>query len=48
MKVLIQYTQAGKYRDQAWESLALKAKGEMQAVTLLMPHNLSNKTKQRL
>ncbi len=26
MKVLIQYTQAGKYRDQAWESLALKAK----------------------
>ncbi|MEH0669332.1 hypothetical protein [Vibrio owensii] len=33
MKVLIQYTQAGKYRDQAWESLTLKAKGEMQAVT---------------
>lgn len=26
MKVLIQYTQAGKYRDQAWESLTLKAK----------------------
>ncbi|CAH1523455.1 hypothetical protein [Vibrio sp. CUB2] len=33
MKVLIQYTQAGKYRDQAWESLTQKAKGEMQAVT---------------
>ncbi|WP_431787241.1 hypothetical protein [Vibrio harveyi] len=33
MKVLIQYTQAGKYRDQAWESLTPKAKGEIQAVT---------------
>ncbi|MGF1752159.1 hypothetical protein L4C33_00970 [Vibrio makurazakiensis] len=33
MKVLIQYTQAGKYRDQAWESLTIKAKGETQAVT---------------
>ncbi|EOX4966121.1 hypothetical protein [Vibrio alginolyticus] len=33
MKVLIQYTQAGKYRDQAWESLTLRSKGYMQAVT---------------
>ncbi|EME9803638.1 hypothetical protein J4H19_17180 [Vibrio alginolyticus] len=33
MKVLIQYTQAGKYRDQAWESLTLRSKGDMQAVT---------------
>ncbi|KIT34815.1 C factor cell-cell signaling protein [Vibrio parahaemolyticus 49] len=31
MKVLIQYTQAGKYRDQAWESLTLRSKGDMQA-----------------
>ncbi|MCG9231425.1 hypothetical protein L3X65_19990 [Vibrio diabolicus] len=33
MKVLIQYTQAGKYRDHAWESLTLRSKGDMQAVT---------------
>lgn len=33
MKVLIQYTQAGKYRDQAWEALTLKSKGQIQAVT---------------
>lgn len=33
MKVLIQYTQAGKYRDQAWEALTLKSKGQVQAVT---------------
>ncbi|MBW3696031.1 hypothetical protein EK599_10005 [Vibrio sp. T187] len=33
MKVLIRYTQAGKYRDQAWEALTIKAKGNMQAVT---------------
>ncbi|WP_167394201.1 hypothetical protein [Vibrio diabolicus] len=33
MKVLIQYTQSGKYRDQAWESLTLRSKGDMQAVT---------------
>ncbi|KMV30926.1 hypothetical protein L4D00_22930 [Photobacterium swingsii] len=33
MKILIQYTQTGKYRDHAWESLTLKAKGEVQAVT---------------
>lgn len=33
MKILIQYTQAGKYKDQAWESLTLKSKGEVQAVT---------------
>ncbi|HHG3024713.1 TPA: hypothetical protein ACPVWX_004657 [Vibrio parahaemolyticus] len=35
MKILIQYTQAGKYRDNAWESLTMKAKGDLQAVT---PH----------
>ncbi|EJC6842325.1 hypothetical protein QRC92_002531 [Vibrio parahaemolyticus] len=29
MKVLIQYT----HRDQAWESLTLRSKGDMQAVT---------------
>lgn len=33
MKVLIQYTQAGKYRDQAWEALVSREKGEMQTVT---------------
>ncbi len=33
MKVLIQYTQTGKYKDRVWESLTLKAKGEVQAVT---------------
>ncbi|MFA0087838.1 hypothetical protein BCU70_10200 [Vibrio sp. 10N.286.49.C2] len=33
MKVLIQYTQTGKYKDQAWDSLSVKAKGEIQAVT---------------
>ncbi|MGY0614901.1 hypothetical protein [Vibrio sp. FJH11] len=33
MKVLIQYTQAGKYRDQAWEALTLKSIGQIQAVT---------------
>ncbi|CAM2982246.1 hypothetical protein QTO01_10945 [Vibrio mytili] len=33
MKVLIQYTQSGKYRDQAWETSTLKIKGDIQAVT---------------
>lgn len=33
MKVLVQYIQAGKYKDQAWEALAIKVKGEVQAVT---------------
>ena len=33
MKVLIQYTQTGKYRDQAWEAYTLKAKGDVHAVT---------------
>ncbi|MCW8334744.1 hypothetical protein J4N42_06250 [Vibrio sp. SCSIO 43135] len=33
MKVLIQYTKTGKYRDRAWESLSIRAKGEIHAVT---------------
>ena len=33
MKVLIQYTEAGKYRDQAWEALTVKVKGDVAAVT---------------
>ena len=33
MKVLIQYTQAGKYKDQAWEALVSRQKGEIQTVT---------------
>ena len=33
MKVLIQYTETGKYRDQAWEALTVKAKGDVAAVT---------------
>ncbi len=33
MKVLIEYTQADKYRDQAWESKTHRMKGEIQAVT---------------
>ncbi|KXF81936.1 hypothetical protein [Enterovibrio coralii] len=33
MKVLIQYTQAGKYKDQAWDAFTMRAKGEIQAVT---------------
>ena len=33
MKVLIQYTQQGKYRDQEWESLTLRQKGDIQAVS---------------
>ena len=33
MKVLIQYTQTGKYRDHVWEALTIRAKGEIQAVT---------------
>jgi len=33
MKVLIQYTQTGKYKDRAWEALTLKSKGEIHAVT---------------
>ncbi len=45
MKVLIQYTQAGKYRDQAWESLTLRSKGDMQAVTPSYAAQL-NRTKQ--
>ncbi|MEZ9566045.1 hypothetical protein AB4427_09310 [Vibrio artabrorum] len=33
MRVLIQYTQTGKYRDHAWEALTVRSKGEIQAVT---------------
>lgn len=33
MKVLIKYTQAGKYRDQEWESLTAREVGDIQAVT---------------
>ncbi|MGF1736946.1 hypothetical protein [Photobacterium satsumensis] len=33
MKVLIQYTQTIKYKDYAWESLTLRSKGEVGAVT---------------
>lgn len=33
MKILIQYTQAGKYKDQAWEAQTLRSKGDIQAVT---------------
>ena len=33
MRVLIEYTQTGKYRDQAWEALTIRSKGEIQAVT---------------
>ena len=33
MKILIQYTQAGKYRDHAWEAQTLRLKGDRQAVT---------------
>lgn len=33
MKVLVQYIEAGRYKDQAWEALAIKVKGEVQAVT---------------
>lgn len=35
MRVLIEYTQTGKYRDHAWEALTIRSKGEIQAVTLL-------------
>jgi len=34
MKVLIQFTQPGKYRDHVWESLMQREKGDIQAVSL--------------
>ncbi|MFW7525338.1 hypothetical protein ACODM8_14550 [Vibrio ostreicida] len=33
MKVFIQYTQTGKYRDHAWEACTVKSKGDVHAVT---------------
>ncbi|MCF7502875.1 MULTISPECIES: hypothetical protein [Vibrio] len=33
MRVLIEYTQTGKYRDHAWEALTIRSKGEVQAVS---------------
>lgn len=33
MKVLIQYTQAGEYRDRAWEKPVHKDQGDVQTVT---------------
>ena len=33
MRVLIEYTQTGKYRDHAREALTIRSKGELQAVT---------------
>ncbi|SDH90670.1 hypothetical protein SAMN04488136_13528 [Vibrio xiamenensis] len=33
MKVLIQFDQAGKYKDNLWDSTTLRAKGDIQAVT---------------
>ncbi|MBL4295838.1 hypothetical protein H8F06_11000 [Vibrio fluvialis] len=33
MKVMIQYTQTGMYKDEAWESPALHIKGQLHAVS---------------
>ncbi len=33
MKVLIKFTQTGKYKDQAWDPLKIKFKGDISAVT---------------
>ncbi|HIF9204715.1 TPA: hypothetical protein ACX6QK_003962 [Photobacterium damselae] len=33
MKVVIEFTEAGKYRDQAWEGSFLCSKGQLHAVT---------------
>lgn len=33
MKVMIQYTQTGLYRDYAWEASSIRMKGQLHAVT---------------
>ncbi|XAW88344.1 hypothetical protein ABDK09_03080 [Vibrio sp. CDRSL-10 TSBA] len=33
MKILIQYTQTGMYKDDAWETPALHLKGQLHAVS---------------
>ncbi len=33
MKVLIQFDQSGKYKDNFWESATMRSKGDIQAVT---------------
>ncbi|WP_306519104.1 hypothetical protein [Vibrio parahaemolyticus] len=48
MKVLIKYTQAGKYRDQARESLTLLSKGDMHAVTPYYAAQLIERSKATL
>lgn len=48
MKVLIQYTQSGKYRDQAWEGYVIREKGEFQTVTPSYAAQLIEQNKARL
>ncbi|MDD1782886.1 hypothetical protein LRP49_17060 [Enterovibrio sp. ZSDZ35] len=48
MKVLIQYTQSGKYRDQAWSGFSMRSKGEIQAVTPSYAAQLIEQNKARL
>lgn len=48
MKVLIEYIKTGKYKDQAWESLTLRTKGEVHAVTPSYAAQLIQQKKARL
>jgi len=45
MKVLIQYTQTGKYKEQVWEVLTTRQKGDIQAVTPLFAAQLIGQKK---
>lgn len=48
MKVLIRFTQTGKYKDRAWEPLKIKFKGDISAVTPSYAAQLIEKEKASL
>ncbi|PSW22233.1 hypothetical protein C9I98_02930 [Photobacterium sanctipauli] len=48
MKVLIEYTEMGKYRDNVWEGATTKTKGQTQAVTPSFAAQLIENNKAKL
>lgn len=48
MKVLIEYTEAGKYRDQAWDGYTYKEKGNREFVTPSFAAKMQDEGKARI
>lgn len=48
MKLLIEYTESGKYRDQAWEGYTYKGKGHREFVTPSFAAKMQDEGKVRI